>query len=232
MVQTLTETEQKIMKAVLDQLSWDARMDAVGVRVEVNGGQVVLDGVVPSYRESRIAEEDALAIPGVRSVMNHLAVQGAPAAAPDDRAIAGNIRNLIRLSSAIDETRISVAVAAGVVVLEGTLDSFWKKARVEALTAEVAGVTSIHNKIAVVPSRNILDEVIAEDITAAIDRDLSLDIERINVEVRNGVVTLGGSVPDRISRRAAEEIAQRTDGVIEISNQLIIDRPQNWPEHD
>jgi threonine aldolase len=95
--------------------------------------------------------------------MNRLAVQGAPAAAPDDRAIAGNIRNLIRLSSAIDETRISVAVAAGVVILEGTLDSFWKKARVEALTAEVAGVTSIHNKIAVVPSRNILDEVIAGD---------------------------------------------------------------------
>jgi osmotically-inducible protein OsmY len=63
MVQTLTRTEQKIMKAVLDQLSWDARMDAVGVRVEVNGGQVVLDGVVPSYRESRIAEEDALAYP-------------------------------------------------------------------------------------------------------------------------------------------------------------------------
>jgi osmotically-inducible protein OsmY len=222
-MQTLIDQDETIRRTVCEQLAGDARVEPSDISVRVRDGKVWLSGSVPRYLARELAEVDAAMVPGVVAVENEIAVKyPATVDVPEDRRIEENIRNLIRYNSGIDERKISVAVALGTVVLEGTVSNFWQKVKAEALTAEVRGAASIHNKLSVVPTTDVFDEVIAQDITAAVDRTLGADLNVLNVSVEHGVVTLSGSVPDLLMRRAAEEIAQRTTGVREVHNNLVI----------
>lgn len=53
----------------------DAELDASNIRVEVSEGTVTLEGHVRYFSERRSAERAAWAVPGVRSVVDHLLVQ-------------------------------------------------------------------------------------------------------------------------------------------------------------
>jgi hypothetical protein len=57
--------------------------------------------------------------------------------------------------------------------------------------------------------------------------DPTLDASEITVEVKQGVVTLCGSVTSREQKRRAEDVAERTSGVKDVSNQLRVTREPN-----
>jgi osmotically-inducible protein OsmY len=116
-------------------------------------------------------------------------------------------------------------VQAGVLTLEGTVDSLWKKHRAEVLVSDIAGLNEVMNSNAVVPTEKILDEVIARQVVAAIQRNTHLDVDDIDVRVRNGQVTLSGRVDSYFDRRKAYELALFTAGVVSIKDQLVV-RPE------
>lgn len=68
MTQTGARSPEDIRADVRSQLSSDSRLNDAHIRVEVSGGTVVLSGTVPTCSDRQGAEEDAYAIPGVRSV--------------------------------------------------------------------------------------------------------------------------------------------------------------------
>ncbi|MHB9155532.1 MAG: BON domain-containing protein, partial [Endomicrobiales bacterium] len=102
-------------------------------------------------------------------------------------------------------------------------DTFWKKIKAVSLAAEVDGVLDIRDKLSVVPGKNPADEAVAEEVVAALERNTGVDVDKINVSVENGVVTLSGTVTDYPARRAAEETARCTAGVTGINNNLVIE---------
>jgi len=53
-------TDEKIKKQVVDQLYWDARVDASDVKVEVSDRNVILTGTVPSYGVRQAVETSVL----------------------------------------------------------------------------------------------------------------------------------------------------------------------------
>jgi osmotically-inducible protein OsmY len=227
MAHVTAKTDETLRRNVLNQLGWDARIDAASILAEVYDGTVILKGVLPTYAQVQLAEKDALSVPGIDAVENRIEIgRPAPAANTDDRVLESNIRDLIRFNSAIDESRIIVVAAGGRVILEGTVDSFWQKARVESLAAETRGVMDIDNRIAVVPAEKKQDSEIARDISAAFVRNMSIDPNLINISVGNGAVTISGSVPDKVAFRAAEEIARFTPGVVKVTNDLVIEYPR------
>jgi len=71
------------------------------------------------------------------------------------------------------------------------------------------------------------DERITEDINEELTQDSELDASDVNIEVRNGEVILKGTVPDRESKRRAEEIAECCSGVKDVMNQLRIKRDES-----
>jgi len=71
------------------------------------------------------------------------------------------------------------------------------------------------------------DERITEDINEELTQDPQLDASDVNVEVRNGEVVLKGTVPDRESKRRAEEIAECCSGVKDVMNQLRVKREES-----
>lgn len=68
------------------------------------------------------------------------------------------------------------------------------------------------------------DERITEDINEELTQDADIDASNISVDVQKGEVTLKGTVPDRETKRRAEDIAESCSGVTEVQNQLRVKR--------
>jgi osmotically-inducible protein OsmY len=64
------------------------------------------------------------------------------------------------------------------------------------------------------------DERIKDQVCEALTDHEHIDASGIDVEVKNGDVTLSGMVPDRETKRAAEDCAERIAGVKDVANQL------------
>jgi osmotically-inducible protein OsmY len=215
--------DEQIKKHIVEQLYWDDRVNAADVRVTSVDGRVVLAGSVPHYTALKAAEQDAWRVPGVKLVENELTITYPPeTAVPEDEEIGINIRSKLLWSSDVDPSTIDVSVIAGIATLEGTVDSYWKKVKAEILAYDIIGVTQVENRLAVVPTRDIFDEAIGESIIAALDRNRLIDLDTIDIEVENGVVTLSGSVPDYDALQAAQDAAAHTPGVVDVKPELVI----------
>lgn len=65
-------SDARILEDVSERLSDDPRLDASEIEVAVQDGEVTLSGRVEDREARRRAEDLALAVAGVRHVMNHL----------------------------------------------------------------------------------------------------------------------------------------------------------------
>lgn len=64
------------------------------------------------------------------------------------------------------------------------------------------------------------DARIQEEVSDALYHDPHIDASEIEVAVKDGVVTLSGSVPERRMKRLAEDCAERISGVHDVRNQI------------
>lgn len=64
------------------------------------------------------------------------------------------------------------------------------------------------------------DEFIREDVCERLTQDPWIDASEIEVEVRDGVVTLKGTVDSRQTKRTAEEVIDSVAGIKDVANQL------------
>ncbi len=64
------------------------------------------------------------------------------------------------------------------------------------------------------------DERIREDVCELLTRDDRVDATELEVNVNAGVVTLGGSIDDRLSKRRAEDLAESCAGVRDVRNEI------------
>ncbi|WP_175687939.1 BON domain-containing protein [Burkholderia anthina] len=71
--------------------------------------------------------------------------------------------------------------------------------------------------------RKAADRKLKRRVSAALARTRDLNATRILVRVRDGTVTLAGSVPDTGQVNLAVSVARRVDGVASVSNLLRID---------
>ena len=75
------------------------------------------------------------------------------------------------------------------------------------------------------------DDRIREEVCDCMTEDPMLDASEIEVAVRQGEVTLCGSVTSREQKRRAEDVAERISGVRDVTNQLRVTRDamgHNW----
>ncbi len=70
-----TRSDDRIKDDINDRLTWNGRIDATDVNVDVNDGLVTLTGSVDSRRDKRLAEDIADGVPGVWDVSNQLRVR-------------------------------------------------------------------------------------------------------------------------------------------------------------
>jgi osmotically-inducible protein OsmY len=219
----MSRSREHLKKDVVEQLLWDSRVDAADVLVGVSGSRVTLSGTVPSPAAREAAGTDAISVAGVAFVDNQLKVKYPDGSdKPADQHIESIIMCSFRGNPNFIGLPITVSVDKGVVTLEGSVDTFWKKKRAESVAYDVRGTVDVVNTLFVVPTRDISDEAIANDIAAVIERSPYVDAQTLDVEVAAGAVTLRGKVPNWIAVTAACDAAMYTAGVKEVKNELTL----------
>lgn len=167
-------------------------------------------------------EEDAWNIAGVEDVDNNIKVSRERDLF-DEELVRTKVEQRLRSISDLDTDEISIEIErGGEVRLEGTVDAYWKKNRLRAKAGEITGVSSVKMEIAVVPTEDIEDEIIAEKIIRSLKRKVAVDPADVEVEVRNGEVDLSGTVPNWMAKEAAVAAAENTAGVRTVEDNISI----------
>jgi osmotically-inducible protein OsmY len=217
----MEQEDQLTQQDILDSLNWDARLGPLSVNVEVREGHVTLTGVVPTYFERRAVERVAYESPNVLSVDNRVEI--AADRSVSDREITNAVLQSLRRSTPLADQDVEVSCNAGVVTLTGTVDAYWKRNRIRDIVSEQSGVVDIVDSIGVAAG-NLPDEQLSERISRMLMRKAGIDENTVAVEVRNGEVTLRGTVPTWMARSVAYETAANVEGVREVFDELTIDQ--------
>ena len=115
---------------------------------------------------------------------------------------------------------IAVAVKDGVVTLSGFVHSYWDKDAAEQAVKRVYGVRGVANDIEVKPSSTRTDPEIARDAVHEMESHVSIPSDKIKVTVKNGWVTLEGSVDWQYQKTLAESAMKKLRGVLGIFNKI------------
>jgi osmotically-inducible protein OsmY len=123
---------------------------------------------------------------------------------------------------------IAVAVRDGVVTLSGFVHSFWDKDAAEQAAKRVYGVRGVANDIEVKPSTARTDPEIARDAVHELESHVSIPADKIKVSVKNGWVTLEGTVDWQFQKTLAESALKKLRGVTGIFNKIEV-KPKVTP---
>jgi osmotically-inducible protein OsmY len=129
----------------------------------------------------------------------------------------------------IDSEAVAVSADDGTVTLRGTVGSFRQKREAQKAAERVYGVVFVDNELDV----RILDEHRREDADLRGDvlQALLLDTlvpGTVDATVKDGFVTLTGTVAWQYQREEAAFIAGNVLGVVGVDNDVYLDSPAPW----
>jgi len=116
------------------------------------------------------------------------------------------------------------------VTLTGSVDSYLKKWAAEEAAHRVRGVKAVANDVEVrLPGAGQrTDADIAAAAVGALEWDAFVPVDKLDITVSNGWVTLKGEVEWQVQKEDAERVIRRLSGVRGVTN-LIIVRPRLTP---
>jgi osmotically-inducible protein OsmY len=189
------------------------------VRVQVSDGLVTLTGEVPHALARDQAEEIAATVRGVESVVNNISI--VPPTNVSDEQIHEEVRWELMNDPATKSFRVNVLVQDGVVTLDGEAGSYKEKQLASTIAKSVRGVRGVENNMSVQYEQDRPDMEVLRDIQQALRWDALVDERFVTVEVKNGFVTLKGTV-----RTAAEKTEATLDawvtGTLGVDNTMLI----------
>lgn len=117
---------------------------------------------------------------------------------------------------------VGVEVDNGIVTLTGTVSSFLKLGQAADIAGAVYGVKDVANKLTVASGTARDDTKIAQAVRSALTWDADVPEERIDSVVRDGVVTLKGTVDNGAERKAARDAVSRITGVAQVNDHIVV----------
>jgi osmotically-inducible protein OsmY len=147
-----------------------------------------------------------------------------------DEQIQREVLAELKWDARVQPNEIGVAVKDGVVTLTGWVDTYSKKWAAEEAAHRVRAVKAVANDIEVRLRGS--DERTDADIAAAAVRALEWDafvpIDKLDVTVSKGWITLKGEVEWQYQKADAERVVRRLTGVKGVTN-LIVVKPSVTP---
>jgi osmotically-inducible protein OsmY len=206
--------------AVEDEPVFDPLVDTSDIRVENLGGDVALNGSVPSYPQYLEAAEAARRVAGVISVHNHLEVLLPPVDYRDDAALTANANNSLTLNITVPGTVEAVA-HNGTIELSGSVRYGSERAEAEATVAGLTGVRNVKDDIQISWDADPVDVTIA--VHDALDRyALIPDDSDVVVDTTGNAVTLTGHVRTWAEHDAVLDATWMTPAVYDVYDNLSV----------
>jgi osmotically-inducible protein OsmY len=162
-----------------------------------------------------------------------------------DSWITGKIQARYFLDDAVKGREINVDTKDGVVTLRGTVDSYSERLAAASIARNTDGVKEVRDELSVGAPAKANDTIAKEKakvrdtvgtagqkiedgwITTKIQSKFFMDDQiksrTVDVDTKNGVVTLSGTVPNEAAHKAAEDLAKETDGVVRVVNRLRVE---------
>ena len=161
-----------------------------------------------------------------------------------DTWITAKIQSKYFLDADVKGRDIDVTTQDGTVTLSGAVESERERRQAVAVARNTDGVRQVNDRLTVTPMERAADTARAPSaargtsgnvagavddtwITTKVQAQYFLDGDvkghEVNVDTRNGVVTLTGSVESDAAKQLAESIARDTDGVSRVVNRLTVE---------
>jgi osmotically-inducible protein OsmY len=219
----MMRTDEQVKKNIVDNLFWNNSVDASDIKIEVTAGEVTLSGTVSNYAAQISAISESWSVDGVVKINNEITVKHPDEIQPImDDDIEGRATKILAWNPDLESCAIQLEVENGILRIKGSVDTFWKKTKAQALVSELKGVVIVENNLLVVPTQKTSDQSIAAYIQEVMNRNLNLDTETITISVTGGAVTLSGYVNHKHSYQDAYNAAKLTLGVTHVENNLKI----------
>ena len=138
-----------------------------------------------------------------------------------DQSLINNVTEELFWDPKVDNAAIAVSADGGKITLRGTVRSFREKQEAKKDAARVYGVKSVSNELEV----RLLDKHRREDADLRGDvlQAFALDYlipASVDAKVRDGLVTLKGSVDWQYQREEADFVAANVLGVIDVLDEI------------
>jgi osmotically-inducible protein OsmY len=234
--------KEEVIRRVHQALEYEPRVNLhlYPVRIGYTDGAVVLEGEVGDVAAKKLALELAGAVDGVRGVIDRLHVL------PSERKGDGAIRDAlgafllrepefrqcsirVRAKGRVETVRdagaegageIGIAVADGIITLEGRVISHSHKRLAGVLAWWTPGCRDVVNSLYVEPAEEDNDGEVVDALRLVLEMDPLVEAAQIRASCRNYVVTLEGYVRTEEERRQAERDAWCLFAVDKVVNRI------------
>ncbi len=146
--------------------------------------------------------------------------------------ITRDVTNQLKWDDSVDDTNIAVKVSENYVFLEGHVNSYAAKISAAKDAYRVPGVKHVENNLEVrFAEESSLpdDSQITRNIVDSLHWNSRIDSSGVEVETKNRIVTLRGTVATFWERFETEDLANNTQGVKSVANQLNV-KPEKTVE--
>lgn len=235
-VKQVERKDSEIKADVETALLWDPATDSYKVNVSVNNGVVTLTGKVESWAEKQLSEQVTKSVRGIKDIKNNIEI--VYAAKRSDLEIKPEIESRLESDPYVDEALINVVVNSGKVTLNGTVGSVNEKIQAynNAWVAGVLAVDSSGLEIKSWAKNEMKQKILTPKTDAQIEKiikdtylyDPRVYSFQIDAKSDYGVVTLSGVVDNYKAKKAAEQDAKNTKGVVTVYNNIKV-RSENPP---
>lgn len=137
-----------------------------------------------------------------------------------DKQLKQEVEEELRWAEGIPCDAVHVQVDRGCVALTGEVDWGAQRNTAEMVASRTLGVIGVMNRIAV--RRDADPSLIAEQIAVALKAHALDDAQKLQIDVKDGVVTLRGKVSSREEKRVAHGAACACPGVRQVVDQLSV----------
>lgn len=205
------------------------------VKVDVEGGRVLLSGTVRSAAEKASAGRIAALVPGVREVVNALTVftEGAKS----DRELAQAAQQALAAADDPAIQALGVEVVDGVAFLEGEVPTRAQEERAKQIVGAIPGMEDVQSRLKV--GRGPAEEVImpADDATltsfaAGTLSEAGIDLRDEQLWAEEGVIHIKAKVNSEEDAQRVIEVLKGVPGVKNVRAQLVVRRSEASADPD
>jgi osmotically-inducible protein OsmY len=138
-----------------------------------------------------------------------------------DQILRDNVTRHLAWEPDFDASMIGVSAQDGIVTLSGYVETYAAKLAAERAARKLYGVKAIANELDVRLAHDRIDPDIAKDAIEALKSHVEVS-RGLNVTVREGYITLAGTVEWMYQKAAAERAVKYLRGVRGVINQIVI----------
>lgn len=191
------------------------------MEVGAKKGHVTIRGELASRRQQLLAVQDAHEVVGVIGVtdLTSVGTEGR-----NDKTIRENIRSELKMDGVVGNSNIGVGVKGGSVTISGEVNTAYEKGRAADIASRVKGVQKVINQITVRRISGYSDATLKKRIRNRLAHNGQTHwiADQIDLQVKDGVVTLTGEVNTWAEYTEAAYVAALSDGVKSVVNRLKI----------